>query len=123
MTPRLLFAFLSFALTGLTLSACDVGQASEAEARAQAQATKPIAVTVHFTAPTDCGVEMDNIRYPLPEAQDALDEALKSMSKSRPVAIAAPDKVPYRCMGPVIYYFERAGFERFEGGHKEADTG
>lgn len=86
------------------------------EARAQAEASKPIAVTVQFEAPATCGVRLDDIYYGLPEAQDALDEALKTMSKTRPVTIHAESKIPYRCMGPVIYYFERAGFDRIDGG-------
>ncbi len=118
MTSRPLFALISCLMMGLMASGCDRGEASAAEARAKAEARKPIAVTVHFEAPASCGVEMGDARYPLPEAQDALDEALKKLSKTRPVAIHADTKIPYRCMGPVIYYFERAGFERIEGGPK-----
>lgn len=119
MTPGPALTILSSLMMALALNGCDAGKAGDANDRANADANKPILVTVNFVAPANCGVEMNNVYYGLPEAQDALDEALKSMSKSRTVAINAPTKIPYRCMGPVIYYFQRAGFDHIEGGGKD----
>ncbi len=90
------------------------------------QEPKDLAITTTYIPPDTCLVHFEGESFILPRDSATMTAKLQDLRKSWATAsIVGGPALPYRCIGGVIYFAQRAGFERigFTGESHRAGSG